>query len=300
MTSKVDAEAAVAGGWNTVPVNFCKRDLITYAIGIGSQDLRYIYENDKQFAPFPTYPIVLSFKGTDHDVVSFPSPAMRAGEKTKGIPPVAPGMGLDAERYLEVIRPIPKDGGEFVMKTRTIAVSDKGKGALVESESILCDKNGTEYTRLISGGFLRGLSGFKSAGKSFSENVKIPDRKPDAVVEEKTLPNQAHIYRLSGDYNPLHVDPVLAEKVGFKGPILHGLCSLGHASRHVLKQYGNNDPSRFKAVKLRFSSPVMPGETLQTEMWKEGNRIIFQTKVKERNVVVLNNAYMDLHGQSKL
>lgn len=297
----VDAEAAVSGGWNEIKVSYCARDLITYAIGIGCQDLPFVYELDKNFAAFPTYPIVLSFKGNDSDVVSFPSPAMRAGEKTKGIPPVAPGMGLDAERYIEQIAPLPKNGGEFILKSRCVGVHDKGKGALVESETILCDAHGKEYTRMIGGGFLRGLQGFKSAGKSFSENVKIPSRPADAVREEKTLVNQAHIYRLSGDYNPLHIDPVLAKKVGFNQPILHGLCSLGHATRHVLAAYADNNPARFRAVKLRFSSPVMPGETLVTEMWKESDtKIVFQTRVKERNTVVINNAYVLLHPAAKL
>ena len=123
------------------------------------------------------------------------------------------------------------------------------------------------------------------------------------MVEQTTLKNQAHVYRLSGDYNPLHIDPALAKKVGFDAPILHGLCSLGHATRHVLAQYGGSDPRRFRAVKLRFASPVLPGETLVTEMWRESDtKIIFQTKVKERNVVVINNAYVLLNagGSAKL
>jgi acyl dehydratase len=99
-------------------------------------------------------------------------------------------------------------------------------------------------------------------------DATIPSRAPDAVVSFKTTPTQAQIYRLSGDYNPLHVDPVFSKKVGFQVPILHGLCSYGHAAHAVLKGVGNNDASRFVSFRGRFTSTVLPGETLTTEMWK--------------------------------
>lgn len=280
-------------------VAYNKRDLILYAIGIGATHLRYVYEDHEDFAAFPTYPIVLSFKGDDQDVVSFPSPAMiRAGS----FPPL-PGtkVGLDGERYIERIRSIDPEGAkELHLKSRLIGVHKRGSGGLVEQESLLTDTRGTPYYRMVSGSFLVGAKNFTDSGITMSRKVPLPHRRPDRVVEETTSVYQAHTYRLSGDYNALHVDPSFAKMSGFGKPILHGLCTMGFSARAVLNAYADGDAERFKALKVRFASPVLPGQTLQVNMWKEGARVLFVTKVKETGKTVINNAYMDLHPASSL
>jgi len=275
-----------------IKVSYNRRDLIVYAIGIGSNNLRYVFEDDGDFAAFPTYPIVLSFKGNANDTVSFPSPAML---EAVSFPPL-PGIkaGLDGERYIERVNSLDPDGASLLLKSKIIGVHKRGSGGFVEQESILSDESGKVFYRMISGSFLVGAHGFSDSGITNSMKVPVPDRVPDRVVEHKTSPDQAQLYRLSGDYNPLHIEPGFAQMMGFKAPILHGLCTLGFSARAVLGAYADSDPDMFQALRVRFASPVMPGQTLVVKMWKEGRRIIFVTSVKETGKVVINNSYMDL------
>nr|XP_032519472.1 peroxisomal multifunctional enzyme type 2 isoform X2 [Danaus plexippus plexippus] len=127
----------------------------------------------------------------------------------------------------------------------------------------------------------------------------VPKRSPDAVLEQRTAEDQAALYRLSGDLNPLHIDPNVATASGHPRPILHGLASLGFSARHVLMKYAGNDASNVKALKARFAKPVLPGQTLITEMWLEGKRVHFQTKLKETGNIVIASSYMDLKNVIK-
>jgi len=260
--------------------------------------LNFVYEGDADFAAFPTYPIVLGFKGADEDVVSFPSEAMANG------PPMPPLSGvkvaLDGERYIEKLAPLDVDGAKLKMRGRIIGVHKRGSGASVEKEEVISDENGKDLYRIVSGAFLVGAKNFKDSGTTNSEKVDIPKRAPDAVLDMPTSPHQAQLYRISGDYNPLHVDPDFAQMSGFKKPILHGLCSLGITARAVIQQYCDCKPDTFKAIKARFAKPVLPGDTLSVEMWKEGNKVIVQTKNKSTGDVCINNAYVLLESGSKL
>ena len=287
--------------WTTQTVVYNQRDLLLYACGIGCAEdpdsLRFVYENDSDFAAFPTFPLVLLFKGESFDVVSFPSPAMMEGPPLPPLPGIK--VGLDGERYVEMIRPLDTAGGKLTVKSRLIGIHKRGTGASVETEAIFSDDKGPLY-RLVSGAFLVGAKDFKDSGVTNSENVKVPSRPADKTVEIVTRREAPLIYRLSGDYNPLHVEEGLAQMSGFPGPIMHGLCSLGISCRVVLKEFLGNDAKNFKSIKARFASPVMPGDTLQIQMWKEGNRVIFTSTVKGSGKVAINNAYVQMVDGAKL
>jgi multifunctional beta-oxidation protein len=181
-------------------------------------------------------------------------------------------------------------------------VLDKGKAAAV---TIIIETRDKSTGKVIFENqmttFIRGAGGFggKRAGSDrgpASAAYVPPNRSPDSVMEEKTTASQAALYRLSGDYNPLHILPEFAAIGGFDQPILHGLCSMGIAGKHVYKAYGP-----YKDIKVRFAGVLYPGETIVTEMWKEGQKVIFTAKVKERKSVVLAAAAVTLEDtKSKL
>lgn len=283
--------------WVTQKGKYNKRDLILYALGIGAYDLKYAYENDSDFAAFPTYPLLFQFKGDSEDVVSFPSPAMMEGPALPPLPGIK--VGLDGERYVEMIRPLDVEGGEVTFKSRLIGIHKRGTGASVETETIISDAKGPLY-RLVSGAFLVGAKDFKDSGTSNSEAVPIPKRNPDKEVEVKVPETATLLYRLSGDYNPLHVEEGLAQMSGFEAPINHGLCSLGMTCHQVIKHMLDNDPAQFKAIKARFASPVLPGQTIVVKMWREKDRVIFTTTVKETGKVCINNSYVLVNAGAKL
>ncbi|KAI0649268.1 multifunctional beta-oxidation protein [Trametes meyenii] len=256
--------------------SYVERDVILYNLGVGAseQELQWTYENDENFAALPTFGVIPQFHAS-------------AGLSLDWLPNFNPAKLLHGEQYLEIKAPIPTSG-DLVNEARLLEVLDKGKAAAVTSIVQTKDKHtGKVIFENQSTVFIRGSGGFggkragKDRGPATAEN-KPPQRKPDAVIEEKTLPVQAALYRLSGDLNPLHILPEFAAVGGFDRPILHGLCSMGISGKHVLKTFGE-----FKDIKVRFAGVVYPGETLTTEMWKEGEKVIFTTKVKERGTVVL-------------
>ncbi|WP_281019436.1 MULTISPECIES: MaoC family dehydratase [unclassified Minwuia] len=258
------------------------RDAIIYALGIGlSQDqldkrqLRYTYEDNQKV--FPSMAVVLA------------GPGFWVKNEDTGVDWV---KVLHGEQGMEIHKPIPVNG-KLTGKSTMTEIIDKGagKGALMYSERVVYDESGDKVCTLTSTTFGRGDGGFGGPEKPAPKPHALPDRAPDGFVDLSTRPEAALIYRLSGDYNPLHADPDVATAAGFKAPILHGLCSFGIACHALVKALCDYDGDRLKKMGLRFTSPVYPGETLRTEYWQDGNDISFRTTVLERDVVVLNNGY---------
>jgi acyl dehydratase len=254
---------------------YAEKDVMLYALGVGCgpDDLRFVYEQDLQV--LPTFAVIPAF------------PALFASGSAMQVNPM---MVLHGEQRIELHGPIPTSG-QLTTTPVVTAIYDKIKGALIVTETETVDAKGKLLFKNVFGAFVRGEGGFGGdRGPSGPRNV-APDRKPDKVVEMKTLPQQALIYRLSGDMNPLHADPNFAKMGGFDRPILHGLCTFGHVGRAVLQSFGCNDPPRMKDFEVRFAGVVFPGETIVTEMWDEkGGRIVLQARTKERGELVINGA----------
>jgi len=281
------------------PVEYNQRDLIIYALGIGSKDPRYVYENNDDFAAFPTYPIVLTFKGDAQSTLPFPPPTMGAF----GLPPLqGVRAGLDAEKKIEKVCELPKDGAKLKITGRVVGCHKKGSGALIDRDFEIVDDNGKVYYKISDGAMLVGAKDFKDSGITNSKSHPPPkDTAPLHTIEEKTDEFAPLLYRLSGDYNPLHVDPDFAQMFGFQKPIIHGQCALGYVSRVLLDTLAGGDQRRYKSIQLRFASPVIPGETLVIQVWKKSaTEYIFQCKVKETGKVAISNGLFELNPEAKL
>lgn len=258
-----------------------RTDTILYALGVGlgadpldARQLRFVYEED--LLALPTMAVVLG------------APGFWLKEQDTGVDWV---RVLHGEQGLVLHRPLPPEG-TAIGRTRVTGILDKGadKGALIYSEKVLIDKaSGETVATTTSTTFARGDGGFGGPTGPSPRPHPIPERSPDLACDLPTVPQAALIYRLSGDRNPLHADPEVARAAGFEAPILHGLCTLGAAGHALLKSCCDYDPARFRSLKLRFSAPVYPGETIRTEMWRDGAIVSFRSRVVERDVVVLDN-----------
>ena len=254
------------------------RDVILYALGIGSgaeaDELKFTYESELQvlptfgvIPPFPSLMGIVGMEGMDFNLT----------------------MLLHGEQYLELLKEIPVSG-KLVSHPKIAGIYDKGKGALVELEVETKNLKGELIFKNIFSTFIRGEGGF-GGDRGPDPGNEPPDRAPDRVVSMQTLPQQALLYRLSGDFNPLHADYAFAAMGGFEKPILHGLCTFGFAGRAVLREFCGNDPAKFKAIKVRFSRHVFPGETIVTEMWQDApDKVILRCKTAERGDYCLTNA----------
>ncbi|KAI8055593.1 HotDog domain-containing protein [Gilbertella persicaria] len=255
---------------------------------------------DVDFGPLPTYPLCLLLKSDDWDVNSFME-RWSVGGDLPGVPSYDFNKIVHGEQSFEVIRPFPVKGGYFKSIRSCVGVYDKGSGMVIDSAVDLYGKeDGLHYCRMGSKMFVRGYGGWNGPKGPKAVVYNPPQRDPDVTEIFKTAPNQALLYRLSGDFNPLHADIDLAPTAGFPRPILHGLCSYGKCAHSILKHFGDNDRTRLKTIEARFAQPVLPGETIEILMWKVDDKdptligVIFQACVKERNAFVLTNGYATL------
>ncbi len=283
----INREQLLSWPFQDIEHTYTPRDTILYALGVGlgadpvdTQQLRFLYEAELQ--ALPTMAVILSYPG-------FWLKDPKTGADWKKI--------LHGEQNIRLHRPLPA-GGTVVGRTRVSEIIDKGpgKGALMLSERQVFDRaSGDLLASLSQVTFLRGDGGCGGPSGPAPVPHPIPERAPDGVCDLATLPQAALIYRLSGDYNPLHIDPAVARESGFERPILHGLCSLGVAGHALLRSLCDYRPERFKAMQLRFSAPAYPGETIRTEYWHEGDEVwAFRAIALERQVTIINNGRAEI------
>jgi acyl dehydratase len=252
-----------------------------YALGVGlghdplnAEELAFVYE--KNLKVLPSMAAVLGYVG------------FWARDLDTGIDWV---KLVNGEQGFVLHRPL-KPEGVVIGRQRITEVVDKGagKGALVYTERKITDTaSGDLIATVTQTSFCRGDGGFGGPPRETPPPHPIPERAPDAVCDLGTRPEAALIYRLSGDRNPLHAEPAVAKAAGFERPILHGLATFGVAGHAVLKAMCGYDPDKLAAFSCRFSGPVFPGETIRTEMWRDGAVVSFRSRVIERDVVAINN-----------
>jgi len=262
------------------------KDVMLYALGIGlgadpmdEAELAFVYE--KGLKAVPTAATVLAGRGQAE-----PLPT-KAGHR-----PSQPNrlMLVHGEQKVELHRPLPP-AGTFTTESRTIGAYDKGKdkGAVLVNQTTWKDERGAVVATLTGSSFCRADGGFGGPADGQPEPHQVPARKPDLSVDIATRPDQALLYRLNGDRNPLHSDPESARKSGFPRPILHGLCTYGISCRAVLAAVTGYDPDPVASHQARFSAPVFPGDTVTVDLWRDGREISFEARVKAREATVIKN-----------
>ena len=266
-----------------VEISYSDKDSILYSLGVGlgndpmnMAELKYVYENSQ---------VALPSMATNFQ---YHSPLLLKAN-------INFILVVHGEQKLSFSNPLPVSG-DFISNAKVIGCYDKGagKGAIIDVETTInLKKDNTEICKLVSTTFARGDGGFGGPESPKNEIFK-PEGDPDFVHEIKTKPDQALIFRLSGDYNPLHSDPNFAKTAGFEKPILHGMCTYGIACRSLVESVCEGDAKRLKKFDCRFSSPVYPGETIVTEMWKNGSKVYYQSKVKERDKIVIKNGVSEI------
>lgn len=270
-----------------MPYSWSNREVMLYAIGIGmgadplnERELQFVNEEFATPKPLKVVPTFAS---------------ICVWGARPGVIDLNHLMVVDGERDITFHKPVPV-AASVTADARINGVYDKGKekGAIIQNEIIVKDSDGSKIVTIRSSTFARGDGGFGGPSRGISQPHQVPRRSPDRSVDIPTRPDQALIYRLSGDRNPLHSDPEFARRAGFSRPILHGMCSYGLTCRAVLQTYADYDPSAFRRHRARFSAPVFPGEVITIDLWKNGDSISFEGRIRGRDVTVVK------HGQTVL
>ncbi|MDG2303402.1 MAG: MaoC/PaaZ C-terminal domain-containing protein [Candidatus Binatia bacterium] len=282
----IDRDKALAHEFEAGDGGYSKDNVILYHLGVGAgvpatdaSELEYTYE--KRLKVLPSFTTVAN-SGASAKIFSIPGLEFNRA------------MMLHGEQEVEIHKPLPPET-KLRGKTKVADIYDKGKAALLLLETAVTDEAGDAlYTNRMSL-FLRGEGGFGGPKGPEVSNAK-PDRAPDGVVESTTLPQQALLYRLNGDKNPLHCDPDFAAKGGFDRPIIHGLCSYGIVCKAVVDGVLGGDPTKVAKYSARFRGIAFPGETYLTSFWKEGDTILVEAKSKERDAVIISNAVVTVRS----
>jgi acyl dehydratase len=280
----IDYDKLKAWRFPQITQAYSARDCILYALGLGlgwdpvaPDQLAYLYEKTgAELKVMPTMGLVLG------------KPAFWQKD---------PGTGIDWVRMLHgeegivLHRPIPP-AATIVGRSRITAIVDKGteRGALIGVERIVSDaSSGDPIATVTSVIFCRGDGGFGDRGDTLPAPHPLPGRAPDATASFPTVNQTALVYRIHGGDNLIHVDPDVARKAGYERPILQGLCMFGIATHAAIGQFAGGNPHRIRSLRVRFSAPAYPGETIRTELWRDGNVVSFRSFAAERNVMALNN-----------
>ncbi len=254
--------------------------LYAYGIGMGADPMdekELAFVNEAAFTPRPLK-VVPTFASVA---------AWGAGPGEMNLNRV---LVVDGERDITFHQPLPA-AARIIADSSVREVYDKGKdkGVVISHQTVLKNEQGEKLATLVASRFARGDGGFDGPNLSQPEPHKMPSRAPDRTVDITTRPDQALVYRLCGDRNPLHSDPEFAKRAGFPRPILHGMCTYGITCRALLQTYADYDPAAFRQHAVRFSSPVYPGETVTVDLWKDGNVVSFEAKVQSRGVTVIKS-----------
>ena len=269
---------AVGSESDPVEHSWTSKDCLLYAVGVGAgtEELAFTTENSQNITQqvLPTFAVVAG------------AGAGGGGGAFSRIGSFNPAMLVHGEQGVFLEGPLPPEGTARSV-TRITGIYDKGSAAVVALESSSVDaKTGQPLYRTTSSLFIRGEGGFGGDRGPSGPKVQIPERAADHVVTYRTSPDQALVYRLSGDRNPLHSDPAFAAMAGFDRPILHGLCTYGFTGRALLHALCGSDPGRFASMEGRFSRPTYPGDELTVSMWVDGDSAAFRTETQRGEVVI--------------